>query len=160
MQNTRIVRVRIIRVGNPNSISHFIFYLAMLKRNLGGDSEIPAHEILYDANQLRSLAQLQESLDWFSKAILELSSTFRAMNARLGALPKLPENSIQTLTSLAREFEELSDTCLLVLHLEVRVHCFHYLHSIWKGSAGAQLAGGPDSTEPHFQVKIELVING
>ena len=126
----------------------------MLKRNLGGDSEIPAHEILYDANQLRSLAQLQESLDWFSKAILELSSTFRAMNARLGALPKLPENSIQTLTSLAREFEELSDTCLLVLHLEVRVHCFHYLHSIWKGSAGAQLAGGPDSTEPHFQVKI------
>ena len=87
MQNTRIVRVRIIRVGNPNSISHFIFYLAMLKRNLGGDSEIPAHEILYDANQLRSLAQLQESLDWFSKAILELSSTFRAMNARLGALP-------------------------------------------------------------------------
>ena len=141
------------------SIFHFIPYLAMLKRNLGGDSEIPAHEILYDANQLRSLAQLQESLDWFSKAILELSSTFRAMNARLGALPKLPENSIQTLTSLAREFEELSDTCLLVLHLEVRVHCFHYLHSIWKGSAGAQLAGGPDSTEPHFQVKKELVTN-
>lgn len=27
--------------------------IAMLKRNLGGDSDIPAHEILYDANQLR-----------------------------------------------------------------------------------------------------------
>jgi exocyst complex component 4 len=50
---------------------------AMLKLNLGGDSEIPAHEILYDANQLRSLAQLQESLDWYSKAILALASSFR-----------------------------------------------------------------------------------
>jgi hypothetical protein len=34
---------------------------AMLKGNLG-ESDIPSHEILYDANQLRSLAQLQESL--------------------------------------------------------------------------------------------------
>ena len=70
----------------------------------------------------------------------------------IGTLSRLPENSIQTLTSLATDFDELSDTCLLVLHLEVRVHCFHYLHSIWKGSAGAQLSGGPDSTEPHVQV--------
>ena len=70
----------------------------------------------------------------------------------VGTLSRLPENSIQTLTSLATDFDELSDTCLLVLHLEVRVHCFHYLHSIWKGSAGAQLSGGPDSTEPHVQV--------
>ena len=67
-------------------------------------------------------------------------------------MSRLPENSIQTLTSLATDFDELSDTCLLVLHLEVRVHCFHYLHSIWKGSAEAQLSGGPDSTEPHVQV--------
>ena len=34
---------------------------AMLKGTLG-ESDIPSHEILYDANQLRSLAQLQESL--------------------------------------------------------------------------------------------------
>jgi len=34
---------------------------AMLKGNLGA-SEIPSHEILYDPVQLRSLAQLQESL--------------------------------------------------------------------------------------------------
>ena len=34
---------------------------AMLKGNLGA-SEIPSHEILYDPIQLRSLAQLQESL--------------------------------------------------------------------------------------------------
>ena len=129
----------------------------MLKRNLGGFSEIPVHNLLYDANQLRSLAQLQESLEWFSKALLTLVTGLKASNANsfgVAHLPKLSENSIKTLTSRALEFEELSDTCLLVLHLEVRVHCFHYLHSIWKGPAGAQFSGGHDSTEPNLQVKI------
>ena len=129
----------------------------MLKRNLGGYQDIPAHEILYDPNQLRSLAQLQESLDWFSKAVLALAAGFRASNAsKIGNLPRLSENSVQTLTSLAREFEELADTCLLVLHLEVRVHCFHYLHSVWKGPAGAQFAGGPESTEPISAVSADF----
>ena len=59
---------------------------------------------------------------------------------------------MQTLISLAREFEDLSSTCLLVLHLEVRVHCFHYLHPIWRGSAGAQFHGGQDSTDPNTEV--------
>ena len=54
--------------------------------------------------------------------------------------------------SLAREFEDLSSTCLLVLHLEVRVHCFHYLHPIWRGTAGAQFHGGQDSTDPNTEV--------
>ena len=128
----------------------------MLKRNLGGYTvDIPTHEILYDPNQLRSLAQLQESLDWFSKAVLSLAAGFGASNAssKIGNL-RLSENSVQTLTSLAREFEELSDTCLLVLHLEVRVHCFHYLHpqNIWKGP----FAGGPESTEPLTAVRPHI----
>ena len=65
----------------------------------------------------------------------------------------LNENSIQTLTSLAKEFEELADTCLLVLHLEIRVHCFYHLYPIWRGpAAGAQFNGGPDSTDPNPEV--------
>ena len=38
----------------------------MLVQNLGS-SDIPTHEILSDPTQLRSLAQLHESLDWFAK---------------------------------------------------------------------------------------------
>uniref|UniRef100_A0A4W5LAB1 Exocyst complex component Sec8 n=1 Tax=Hucho hucho TaxID=62062 RepID=A0A4W5LAB1_9TELE len=34
---------------------------------------------------------------------------------------------LQTLTDLSRAFQDIADRCLLVLHLEVRVHCFHYL---------------------------------
>ena len=41
---------------------------------------------------------------------------------------------------------------LLVLHLEVRVHCFHYLHAIWRGPAGAGFFGGQDSTDPNAEV--------
>ena len=32
----------------------------------------------------------------------------------------LPESTLQTLVSLAQEFVELGDVCLLVLHLEVQ----------------------------------------
>ncbi|XP_026547124.1 exocyst complex component 4-like, partial [Notechis scutatus] len=42
-------------------------------------------------------------------------------------LPPVSEQILQTLTDLARSFQEMADSCLLVLHLEVRVHCFHYL---------------------------------
>lgn len=35
-------------------------------------------------------------------------------------MPPVSDASVQTLTSLAKDFEELAHTCLLVLHLEVR----------------------------------------
>lgn len=39
----------------------------------------------------------------------------------------VPAAILQQLTSIAQEFDELANTCLLLLHLEVRVQCFHYL---------------------------------
>ena len=123
-----------------------------MKKNLG-DTDIPVHKIFNDSVQLRSLAQLQESLDWFSRNVLTLANDFLKQQSPFGDIrPRLPENSVQTLISHAREFEELSATCLLVLHLEVRVHCFHYLHSIWRGSAGAGFNGGQESTDPNIEV--------
>jgi len=58
------------------------------------------------------------------------------------------------LISLAKEFEELADVCLLVLHLEVRVHCFYYLMPLWRGPGGGptQFCGGPDSTDPSQEI--------
>ena len=32
------------------------------------------------------------------------------------------------------------------------MHCFHYLHPIWRGTAGAQFYGGLDSTDPNTEV--------
>ncbi|XP_007951120.1 exocyst complex component 4 [Orycteropus afer afer] len=42
-------------------------------------------------------------------------------------LPPVSEQILQTLSELAKSFQDMADRCLLVLHLEVRVHCFHYL---------------------------------
>ncbi|KPP78667.1 exocyst complex component 4-like, partial [Scleropages formosus] len=37
------------------------------------------------------------------------------------------EQILLTLNDLSKAFQDIADRCLLVLHLEVRVHCFHYL---------------------------------
>ena len=128
----------------------------MLVQNLG-NSEIPAHEILSDAAQLRSLSQLHESLDWFAQSVLKFARSLPTgsskASSQLSVVPPLPETTINTLISLAKEFEELADVCLLVLHLEVRVHCFYYLMPLWRGGPGpTQFFGGLDSTDPSQEI--------
>ena len=46
------------------------------------------------------------------------------MAAGLAESGAVPESSAQTLTQLGRDLEELVDSALLVLHPEVRVHCY------------------------------------
>ena len=72
---------------------------------------------------------------------------------KISVVPPLPETTINTLISLAKEFEELGDVCLLVLHLEVRVHCFYYLMPLWRGNTGpTQFYGGLDSADPSQEI--------
>ena len=130
----------------------------MLVQNLG-NSEIPGHEILSDPNQLRSLAQLHESLDWFACSVLKFArglasgSSNTSGGSKISVVPPLPETTINTLISLAKDFEDLGDVCLLVLHLEVRVHCFYYLMPLWRGGPGpTQFSGGLDSTDPSQEI--------
>lgn len=37
------------------------------------------------------------------------------------------ESTVKSLNKISQDFDNLADTCLLLLHLEVRVQCFHYL---------------------------------
>lgn len=110
----------------------------ILASNLG-EGGINAHEIISDMQLLRGLAQLQESMEWFAVRILQLASEFRqdpvvgqspgANGVAVDSPPPPPVSSatLQYLTSTGQDFDELANTCLLVLHLEVRVQCFHYL---------------------------------
>ncbi|XP_009881273.1 PREDICTED: exocyst complex component 4 [Charadrius vociferus] len=100
-----------------------------------GDKLIPQQEILRDVSDLKALANMHESLEWLAgrtKAALSNLSTTQTVSpgqdshASLEHLPA-SEQILQTLSELARSFQEMADRCLLVLHLEVRVHCFHYL---------------------------------
>ncbi|KAF5272310.1 hypothetical protein FQR65_LT04968 [Abscondita terminalis] len=105
----------------------------ILASNLG-EGGVSAGEVLSDMSLLKELAQLQESMEWFSVRMLQFASEFRqephlgtpSANANEHQLTVAPA-TLHQLTSIAQDFDELANTCLLLLHLEVRVQCFHYL---------------------------------
>jgi len=108
---------------------------------------------------MRTLALLQESLEWFGGRIYKLAGSL-PVQSQGGAgsyvtqtdiltLPPLSKESIEAFKQHAREFEALAEICLLVLHLEVRVHCFYYLLPVAKQSS---FASGVDSQDPDPEV--------
>uniref|UniRef100_A0A668AM19 Exocyst complex component Sec8 n=1 Tax=Myripristis murdjan TaxID=586833 RepID=A0A668AM19_9TELE len=101
----------------------------VLTGNLG-DKLIPQNEILRDVSDLKALANLHESMEWLAGRLKTFfSSVPQATNrhAQTGESERSREQILQTLSDLSRGFQDIADRCLLVLHLEVRVHCFHYL---------------------------------
>ncbi|XP_064465893.1 exocyst complex component 4-like isoform X2 [Ornithodoros turicata] len=133
----------------------------ILIRNLTGGMLIPQHEILSDVAQLRVLAQLQESLEWLSSRIQAVASCAVQLQQQKGlspvaskavaqeATPGVQDVTVHTLKDLAKDFQEIADTCLLVLHLEVRVHCFYYLLPV---TVQGNFASGVDNQEPDPEV--------
>nr|XP_004661255.2 exocyst complex component 4 [Jaculus jaculus] len=100
-----------------------------------GDKLIPPQDILRDVSDLKALANMHESLEWLAgraKSALANLSTSQMLSPAQEShvnmdLPPVSEQIMQMLSELARSFQDMADRCLLVLHLEVRVHCFHYL---------------------------------
>ncbi|XP_062054765.1 exocyst complex component 4 isoform X1 [Lepus europaeus] len=100
-----------------------------------GDKLIPAQDILRDVSDLKGLANMHESLEWLAgrtKSAFSNLSTSQILSPAQEShvnmdLPPMSEQIMQTLSELAKSFQDMADRCLLVLHLEVRVHCFHYL---------------------------------
>ncbi|XP_004598241.2 exocyst complex component 4 [Ochotona princeps] len=100
-----------------------------------GDKLIPAQDILRDVSDLKALANMHESLEWLAGRTKSAFSNLSASQTLSPAqeshvhmdLPPVSEQILRTLSELARAFQEMADRCLLVLHLEVRVHCFHSL---------------------------------
>ncbi|XP_059964300.1 exocyst complex component 4 [Mesoplodon densirostris] len=100
-----------------------------------GDKLIPPQDILRDVSDLKALANMHESLEWLAgrtkSAFSNLSTSQNLSPAQDNHvnvdLPPVSEQIVQTLSELAKSFQDMADRCLLVLHLEVRVHCFHYL---------------------------------
>ncbi|XP_056132572.1 exocyst complex component 4 isoform X1 [Lampris incognitus] len=107
----------------------------VLTGNLG-DKLIPQNEILRDVSDLKALANLHESMEWLAGRLKTFFSTLpyitsvsqgSADSQVASESERSREQILQTLTDLSRGFQDIADRCLLVLHLEVRVHCFHYL---------------------------------
>uniref|UniRef100_A0A8C7L8Y0 Exocyst complex component Sec8 n=1 Tax=Oncorhynchus kisutch TaxID=8019 RepID=A0A8C7L8Y0_ONCKI len=103
----------------------------VLTGNLG-DKLIPQNEILRDVSDLKALANLQESMEWLASRLKGFFINLPHAQSLSQHTPHSPpvrsrDQILQTLTDLSRAFQDIADRCLLVLHLEVRVHCFHYL---------------------------------
>uniref|UniRef100_A0A672GXZ0 Exocyst complex component Sec8 n=1 Tax=Salarias fasciatus TaxID=181472 RepID=A0A672GXZ0_SALFA len=103
----------------------------VLTGNLG-DKLIPQNEILRDVSDLKALANLHESMEWLAGRLKAFFSSLPQSSGKSAKLPRSREQILQTLSDLSRGFQDIADRCLLVLHLEVRVHCFHYLIPLTK----------------------------
>ncbi|KAH8414099.1 hypothetical protein KR222_006802 [Zaprionus bogoriensis] len=133
----------------------------MLTSNLG-EGGITQQEILADISVLKELAILQESMEWFSVRVSEFANDLRrplinglhAATAECSANMAIKDGTIKVMTNLALEFDELANTCLLVLHLEVRVQCFHYLRSKSSVRTNSYVGSKDDILEPDRQVSV------
>ncbi|XP_046728742.1 exocyst complex component 4 isoform X2 [Silurus meridionalis] len=138
----------------------------VLTGNLG-DKLIPSNEILQDVSDLKALANLQESMEWLAVC---LKGFFSSLSPSSGASPgsdtqassenaRSREHILQTLSDLARSFQDIADRCLLVLHLEVRVHCFHYLIPLAKQGNYAIVANAASMDYDPLVVKLNKDIS-
>ncbi|XP_061709698.1 exocyst complex component 4 [Cydia pomonella] len=96
-----------------------------------GDGAVSRREIVGDINALGDLALLCESMDWLATNIRSLPGLLTAPSGGVRLTDKLRED----ISAAAAIFDEISHKCLLFLHLEMRIQCFHYL---------GQPAGGDD----------------
>lgn len=108
---------------SPEDIRHRNMREAEILASNLGEGGIAANEILSDVEQLRTLALIQESVEWFSltirSLIKELRQTNHERNLDSNTLPQMPDPLVQCLEQVAEEYDELANTCILVLHVEV-----------------------------------------
>ncbi|KAG8191429.1 hypothetical protein JTE90_020682 [Oedothorax gibbosus] len=113
----------------------------LLIRNLSTKDSISLSEIISDYNKLENLALMHESMEWFSAKVVSFAD--RLPDVQTSMLSLMPDKFSEesdgniefavgmstkaTLKKLAKDFKDVADTCLLVLHLEVRAHCFYHL---------------------------------
>ncbi|XP_060578510.1 exocyst complex component 4-like [Ruditapes philippinarum] len=127
---------------------------------------IPQHEIITDVTQMRTVANVHESLEWFSTRLKNFSVTKTTIATQYlnvesplyDDAPTVLPKTLESLNSLVKDFQDLAEICLLLLHLEVRVHCFYYLMPVAKQS---NYAGPIDDLDPDSNVlKLNKDLSG
>lgn len=122
------------------------------------DSLIPQQEVITDVSQLRAVANVHESLEWFAGRLKIFSTCLSARSSNTlttpadltsTELPPVSDKTLESLHSLVKDFLDLSEICLLLIYLEIRVHCFYYLLPVAKQS---NYAGPIDDLDPDSNV--------
>ncbi|CAL1542035.1 unnamed protein product [Lymnaea stagnalis] len=129
----------------------------ILISNLSGDEAIiPQQEIITDVTQMRTVANVHESLEWFADRLDQFAASLTPQNNLNPVqeelpteLPPISEKTLLSLKQLVKDFKDLAEICLLLLHLEVRIHCFYYLLPVTRQS---NYAGPIDDLDPDSNV--------
>lgn len=127
----------------------------ILIRNLSSsDSMIPLQEIITDASQMRTIANYHQSLEWFSGRLGQFAQSLSSKSdknrsPKTSKYPPVSHTALESLNTLEKDFQDLAEICLLLLHLEVRVHCFYYLELVARKS---NYAGPIDDLDPDSNV--------
>ncbi|KAI6651667.1 Exocyst complex component 4 [Oopsacas minuta] len=86
-----------------------------------GSLEIKKNLIITSVANIRNLGLLHESMEWFSNKIKNLLTEVAQAHS------SLKSSEIAKLHEVNSTISKLSDHILITLHLEVRMHCLHYL---------------------------------
>ncbi|XP_021371891.1 exocyst complex component 4-like isoform X1 [Mizuhopecten yessoensis] len=118
------------------------------------DSMIPQQEIITDATQMRTIANYHQSLEWFTGRLGHFAQSLSSKSDKHGTqksskYPPVSHKALESLNTLEKDFQDLAEICLLLLHLEVRVHCFYYLELVARKS---NYAGPIDDLDPDSNV--------
>ncbi|XP_066910805.1 exocyst complex component 4-like [Clytia hemisphaerica] len=108
--------------------------------------DIEKNQIIVDPFDIKALANLQESLEWLARHVKVFATNVSAKNTSVqitagdetdNIIPaeNLSNEHIRSLSLIADEFKDLAESILLVLHLEVRIHCFFFLGRAIKESS-------------------------
>ncbi|KAJ2449937.1 exocyst subunit [Coemansia sp. RSA 2336] len=93
------------------------------------DRSLNAYELVFDVKRLATIAQLHQTLEWLLTQ-LENVAAERAQALRhhegAAAAALLKRHEADRVRVVGR-FQSLSVQCLMVLRIEVRLHCMHYL---------------------------------
>ncbi|KAF1770554.1 hypothetical protein GCK72_002373 [Caenorhabditis remanei] len=131
--------------------------------NLGTQAHNSLNEsnLIIDMNDIKMFASLHESLRWFSEEIRELVHSLPAnvkmmldtcmVQVQLKDGQMIDNNSVPSaIEDCVRRLESIADSCLLLLHIEIRVHCFFHLAPLAKYR----------NTSSHNEVDPEVVALG
>ncbi|CAI2301705.1 unnamed protein product [Caenorhabditis sp. 36 PRJEB53466] len=113
--------------------------------NLGtqAQNKLSEGDLITDMNDIKMFASLHESLRWFSDEIRELVHSLPAnvkmmldtcmVQVRLKDGQMIDNKSVPSaIEDCVRRLESIADSCLLLLHIEIRVHCFFHLAPLAK----------------------------
>ncbi|XP_065828329.1 exocyst complex component 4-like isoform X2 [Oscarella lobularis] len=100
----------------------------MLTRNIG-DRLLIKSAVVLSLGDLKVVAHLQESLEWLAnrtEALLATLTSLSSVSIKKGSV-EVPGALLRGVDQLRDELCDLAETCLIMLHLEIRCHCYFFL---------------------------------